>query len=99
LNTVYGARDRAELAALANRIDATAPTAGDAAGRVADALRRELPDMDDLAIGRVLVALTVRLQDLFHAVTSGEVDADVLRTALARAGLQLTEPEWKGLTP
>ena len=92
---VYGARERADLAALADRITAVQPEVFSKASPViADRLRKALPDMDDVSIGRVLVALTDDLGPMFLSDTP----LPVLWASLAGAGLQMTEAEWKDVT-
>jgi hypothetical protein len=89
---VYGPKERSRLATLADQL-ATAPGGGELAAVIADKLRTELPDLDDLTIGRVLIVLTTEMPTLFMGV------ADVATTwqGLTSAGLSMTEPEWKDL--
>jgi hypothetical protein len=100
---VYGAAERQKLTVLSDALAASrhAGTLARAAGHVADRLRRELPDLDDAAIGRVLVALTtVRgLRAMFGADEGASEDVWGIWATLAAAGLQLTEPEWNPEAP
>lgn len=88
--TIYGSKERSRLATLADQI-AASPGSGMLATVIADKLRTELPDLDDLAIGRVLVALTTEMPQLFGEVA----DPATVWQGLAAAGLSMTEPEWK----
>ncbi|WP_433233916.1 hypothetical protein [Actinomadura nitritigenes] len=84
--------------------DATARTAG---VKLADRLRRELPDVDDVTLGRVLLNLTTHLfrairiaDDAASGVGLGpETTRAALMTALPKqlgaAAMTLTELEWK----
>jgi hypothetical protein len=89
----YGARERAKLTILNEGLqvgypDGTVPTA------IADMLRQQLPDMDDVTIGRVVIALTV--EGIIAGVAQGaDSRMQNLWAALTIAGLQLTESEWK----
>ena len=92
MNAVYGPKDRAHLNVLADTLAATGPGGAALGRRIADILRSELPDVDDLTIGRVLVALgTGRLATLFV----GPATLDLTWQGLTAAGLAMTEPEWK----
>ena len=90
---IYGPKERSRLATLADQL-ATASGSGLLATAIADRLRTELPDLDDLTVGRVLVALATELPQLFL-----EEAASLALTwqGLAAAGLSMTEPEWKDL--
>jgi hypothetical protein len=90
---VYGFKERAQLAVLADQLAAT-PAAGILGPLIADTLRKSLPDMGDVAIGRVLVALATEMPQLFQAVDEGAATATVLWQGLAEAGLNLTKDEW-----
>jgi hypothetical protein len=89
---VYGPKERSRLAILADQI-AGGPGTGALSAAIADKLRTELPDLDDLTVGRVLVALTTEMPSLF----SGVADVAVVWQGMAAAGLAMTEPEWKDL--
>ena len=90
---IYGPKERSRLATLADQL-AAASGSGLLAAAVADRLRGELPDLDDLIIGRVLVALATEMPQLFI----GEAANPALTwQGLAAAGLSMTEPEWKDL--
>ena len=86
---IYGPKERSRLETLADQL-ATAPGGGELATVIADKLRTELPDLDDLTIGRVLVALTTEMPALFSGVT----DAATTWQGLTVAGLSMTKPEW-----
>ena len=89
--SVYGAAERAQLEGLADRITASNASAMDALGpAIADRLRKQLPDLDDVTIGRVLVAVGTNLDWLFLP------DSAVPWAGLTAAGLHLTEAEWMG---
>jgi hypothetical protein len=89
---IYGVAERAELTALAERIAAGYPHPAAAAAAIADRLRLLLPDLDDVTIGRVLLALTNNMSPIWlvSAVSPGDLWA-----GLAFAGLRMTETEWK----
>jgi len=90
--SVYGAAERARLEGLANQITAATPASMDVLGpAVADNLRRHLPDLDDVTIGRVLVVIGTECQGLFM-----EAEPAVLWAGFTAAGLQMTEAEWMG---
>ena len=90
---IYGPKERSRLAILADQL-ATASGSGLLAAAIADRLRTELPDLDDLTVGRVLIALATEMPQLFV----GEAANPVLTwQGLTAAGLSMTEPEWKDL--
>jgi len=86
----YGAAGRADLQDLADQVTAQSPDVMTLLGpQIAGKLRKKLPDMSDLDIGRVLVAVGTELVRFFvpgHEFQWG---------GLAAAGLLLTEEEWK----
>jgi hypothetical protein len=88
--SVYGAAERAQLEGLADQITATNAAAMNALGpAIADRLRQKLPDLGDVAIGRVLVAIGTEFPQLFMP------DSAVLWAGFTAAGLQMTEAEWQ----
>lgn len=95
MTAVYGAAERAMLASLADQIAVSATTTGVLSDAIADKLRTKLPDLDDLTIGRVLVALTTEAAGLFLSVDDGKAPANLVWQGLAGAGLAMTEPEWR----
>ena len=88
MGNTYGAAERHELKSLAGTLPEDAGPLVDA---VADAMRLELPDMDDVAIGRVLLALRASRFGPVFAALPGEP----VRVALVAAGLRLTRTEWE----
>ena len=92
MTAIYGISERQRLTGLANLIQAQNRPAWEELGtRIADILRAALPDLDDVTIGRVVVAIGVQLDILF---TGKERDIRSLWAGLTAAGLQLTRPEW-----
>lgn len=86
----YGAAERAKLELLADHITAGNAPAMNALGpAIADLLRKKLPDLSDVTIGRVLVAIGTELDSIFTP------DCRTQWAGLTAAGLQLTEIEWK----
>lgn len=84
--------------------DATARMAG---VKLADRLRRDLPDVDDVTLGRVLLHLTTHLLHATriadHAASGTGLGAETTRAALmtaipkqfGTAAMTLTELEWR----
>lgn len=89
---VFEPETRAYLAGLAVRLRSGLPDLWGMAGGSADQLRRQLPDIDDLTLGRVLLALS----EHFTQPGTGyeEITIANLWAGLASAGLQLTQQEW-----
>ncbi len=86
----YGAAERAELEHLANQITAGNAAAMNSLGpAIANKLRQKLPDISDVTIGRVLVAVGTELPQVFLP------ECALQWAGLTAAGLQLTEAEWK----
>lgn len=92
---IYGPRDRAALATTADHLTAAGAMTSSLPGTIADRLRHELPDLDDLTIGRVLIAATITMAPTWEPVTDGRIPPHTLWQGLAAAGLTMTEPEWK----
>jgi hypothetical protein len=93
--SVYSPKERAQLATTANMITAGQRAATEALGPfIADKLRTELPDLDDLTIGRVLVALTIQMPALFLEEQSS---LHLAWTGMTSAGLEMTRPEWDSM--
>lgn len=92
--SAYGAKERSRLASLAETMRAADDSAEPTGRIVADKLRTELPDLDDLTIGRVLIALTTT-DELGLMFLDSRVPLQTVWKALAATGLHLTEPEWE----
>lgn len=91
MGNIYGAAERHELRDLAATLPGHVHVLITA---VADAVRLELPDMTDVEIGRVLVALRAhRFAPVFT-----DVDGSGSRSMLVAAGLELTRSEWEDQT-
>lgn len=94
MNAIYGPKERTELASLSDSIAANNRNIPTVLGpAIADKLRTELPDLDDLTIGRVLVAIGTCLPGLFQDASAPQLAWG----GLLQAGLDMTEPEWKDL--
>ena len=92
MNGVYSPKDRAKLVSMAERIEAANPgLTGVLATVIADRLREELPDLDDLVIGRVLIAITMQMPMIFLE----DIPSYVTWQGLAAAGRSMTEPDWR----
>jgi hypothetical protein len=89
---VYNPAQRAALAAVADQIATVSPAVPTILGpAIADVLRKQLPDLDDVTIGRVLIALTSEAKDIIlQAPSPGDAWSYVIG-----AGLDLTQTEWK----
>jgi hypothetical protein len=97
----FGAQERAALTALETEPRAAHPAAMDTLGLgVADMLRSKLVDVDDVTIGRVLIALTTGAGFVALALADqedpgGKRALQGLWAALTGAGLHLAETAWK----
>jgi hypothetical protein len=92
--SAYGPAERAELQAMDGmfRVSVDPEVARLLTMTVTTKLRQVLPDLDDLTIGRVLVALVKDVPAMFDPAIS---DLQLILIALNGAGLELTEGEWK----
>lgn len=88
-----GAAERARLRAADAHIKATEPNPE--MGRpLADALRQNLPDLDDVTMGRVLIALGAHTGGLVQIYPDNH-ELRVLSNQIVMAGVDLTAIEWQ----
>lgn len=93
--------DRGKLQTLAIDLRVEAPAWMESIGPgIAKLLRQQLPDLDEVTIGRVLLALTtepgyVLASHFDQREPAGKQAARAIWQGLIAAGLHLSEPEWK----
>jgi hypothetical protein len=88
--SVLGARERANCKMLAASLVATDPEVMRQAPGIADSFRQQLPDLDDVTIGRILLAAAGSLVPAGFLGGGGPL----VLTIMAAAGLHLTDTEW-----
>lgn len=96
--SVLSAAEKARLNALHEQAEAKLWDAMQAGRNLADHLRRQMPDIDDVSIGRVAMATVVYLNKTLGAAGDGPVDTALFNVACDQimcAGLDLTASEWQ----
>lgn len=106
--SAFGARERADLALLHDQIQASPnrDQINATASELADRLRRDLPDLDSVTLGRVLLVIDSALAEFAMKAKEGLARPgvphlgptaliDVFETTSKAAALQLTEAEWR----
>lgn len=86
------AAERHRLSATYDHAMATMPKFESAGRRLADMLRGKLPDVDDVTMGRVALALG----EFIGGVADDDHQMLVLTNQVVMAGLDLTALEWRG---
>jgi hypothetical protein len=96
-NNVYGARERARLRMAAETLEADPGhvIVEIVGSRLADELRKALPDIDDVTIGRILIALTSDNAAIWKIMIEAGVRLPAVWQVLTITGLKMTESEWK----
>jgi hypothetical protein len=96
--SALSAAEKAKLNALHEQVEAQ-PWDSMAAGRaLADQLRRQMPDIDDVSLGRVAMATAVYLNEVLATAGDGPVDTALFNLTCDQimcAGLDLTASEWQ----
>lgn len=89
---IYGITERNRLRTTAEALQACAPGFWASTPDFTDALRANLPDIDDVTIGRVLNELAGQVASL---AGTGFESVPAIHTIFTCAGLQMTREEWE----
>lgn len=90
---VYSLVERRRYAHGAEEMQLNVPHLWAVGEGVADALRQALPDVDDVTIGRALIALAEYVNVAVRARV--EIPTVNMVAGLLAGGLQMTRPEWE----
>ncbi len=97
--STLSAAEKAHLKTLHEHVEAQ-PWDSMTAGRaLADKLRRQMPDIDDVSLGRVAMETIVYLNEALATAGDGPVDTARFNETCDQimcAGLDLTASEWQG---
>lgn len=92
MNGIYGVTERNRLRTMAEIVQAHAPGFWENTPEFTDALRANLPDIDDVTIGRVLNEIAAQIASLEG---TGFESVPAIHTIFTCAGLQMTREEWE----